>query len=372
MKRRVTGTTSRLLDKVLTAFDEVEVRWALLRGRASLGVPGRDVDLLIARDDLGAVEDVVFGMGGVALPRALHPWHRFYILEDRESGSRLTLDVVNELIYSRQRQLHSGLETTCLERRRREGVLYLLDPTDMFWTVLLHCLLDKQLVTERRSAELEAVVARVSRPSPGEEFFEGLCPPVWSADRALEAVAAQDWDGLAMLGLQMSSPIQTAAQTASPAGSSRLRRALRRAARAVYPVVWRGAGLGVVPHILDVAERASVDVIVVSLRRRPGICAVLLVVADEQMRPLVASMREHHYRPVVAGWNRLTHVGLERVRAVAPSQLALSGPTWEEIRLSSSPMPGRMHCRRASTGMSLLVTATAVSGTHQQTRDRST
>jgi hypothetical protein len=79
MKRRVIGTTG-LLDDVLIAFDRAEIRWALLRGRAGLGLTGRDVDLLVAGDDIGSIEDVVFGLGGVALPRSLNPCHRFYIL----------------------------------------------------------------------------------------------------------------------------------------------------------------------------------------------------------------------------------------------------------------------------------------------------
>jgi hypothetical protein len=378
VKRRVIGTT-RLLDSVLTAFDGAEVRWALLRGRAGLGMPGRDVDLLIAGDDMGSVEDVVFGMGGLALPRALHPWHRFYILEDPESGERVTLDVVSELIYSRQLQIPSGLETSCLERRRKDGALYVLDPTDMFWTVLLHCILDKQSVTERRSAELEAVVPKVGRPSRGEEFFEGLCPPGWSADRALESVAVHDWDALSRLGRQLSSRPQPAAQPSveepslfgEPAGPRVRRRAaivaaprrmVRAAARVIYPAVWRRAGLGVTPHILDVLETVAVDATVVSLRRRPGICEVVLLIADEQKRRLLVPMQEHHYRRAVGGWIRATRVGLERIRTVTPSQLALSSPAWQDMRLSSSPMPGRTYCRRASAGTTLLVTAMAVSG----------
>jgi thymidylate kinase len=373
------GTTS-LLDEVLIAFDRAEVRWALLRGRAGLGVAGRDVDLLIAGDDIVSAEDVVFAMGGVALPRAMHPWHRFFILPDPQTGERVALDVVSELIYSRRLQIPSGLETTCLDRRRKDAGVYVLDPTDMFWTVLLHCLLDKDSVTARRRAELEGVVEKVIRPSPGEAFFGELCPPGWSADRALEAVTAHDWDGLAMLGLQMSSRSGPVAQTVSPVGSSlpgeaapararrtarvasSLRRIMRLAARAIYPVVWRRAGLGVTPHALDVADAASVDVVVVSLRRRPGTCEVVLLVGDEQKHRLVMSMQEHHYRRAVGGWNRVTHVGLERIRVVSPSQLALSGPAWEDVRLSSSPMPGRIHCRRASTGLSLLVAAMAASG----------
>ena len=360
MRTRVAGTTS-LLELVLAGLDGAEVRWALLRGRASLGVSGRDVDLLIAGDDMDTVEDVVFGMGGLALPRSTHPWHRFYILEDPESGERVALDVVNELIYGRRLQIHSGLETTCLDRRRRDGAIHVLDPTDMFWTVLLHCVLDKQSVTERRRAELDGVVAKLSRPSRAEEFFEKVCPPGWSADRALESVAAHDWDALAGLGRQICSGPGGARVGRVDSIVAAPRRMLRTAARAIYPVVWRGAGLGVTPHILDVVEAASVDAIVVSLRRRPGLCEVVLLIADEQQHGLLSALKEHHYRRAIGGWNRATRVGLERVRTMSPSRLALSSPAWEDIRLCSSPMPGRAHCRRASAGAALLVTTIAVS-----------
>jgi hypothetical protein len=379
MKRRVIGTTG-LLDDVLIAFDRAEIRWALLRGRAGLGLTGRDVDLLVAGDDIGSMEDVVFGLGGVALPRALHPWHRFYILEDPESGEHVALDVVSELVYSRRLQIPSGLESICLDRRRKDGALYVLDPTDMFWTVLLHCVIDKQSVNERRSAELEGVVQKVSRPSPGEVFFEGLCPPGWSADRALAAVVVHDWNALAILGRQIYSRLRSAAPKSAKDGPSTgrdvaagpvrrtasivsaPRRMVRTAARVLYPVVWRRAGFGVTPHILDVVETASVDATVVSLRRRLGICEVVLLIADEHKHRLHLALRQHHYWRAAGGWNRATHVGLERIRAVSPSELALSNSAWQDMRHSSSPMPGRTFCRRASAGTTLLVTAMTVSG----------
>jgi thymidylate kinase len=370
--------TLGLLGRVLAAFDAAEIRWALLRGRAGLGTAGHDVDLLVAGDDIGSAEDVIFAAGGVAVPRPRPHWHRFYVLQDPDSGQRIVLDLVSELIYGRRLPVSSGLETACLDRRRQDGALHVLEPTDMFWTVLLHCLLDKSSVTERRRAELRDLLGTVARPSPGEDFFEALCPPGWSAERALDAVAAGQWSALTGLGRQVADrPLPAASAFANgsrrPEGtasrSSRLLasavraagRGARLATRAIYPVVWRRAGLGVTPRILDVAEQARVDATVVSLRRRPGVRAVDLLVADEQVGRLAGSMRRDHYLRVFGRWNRVTEVGLERVRVISPSSLGLSAAVLEDIRLASSPMPGRVNCRRASAGTTLAVTATTVS-----------
>jgi hypothetical protein len=380
MGQRFTATTG-LVERVMAAFDQAEIRWALLRGRAGLGVAGRDMDLLVDGDEVGAMEDALFALGGVGLPRRMHPWHRNYVLENRDAGGRVTLDVVSQLIYNRRLQIRSGLETACLDRRRRDGAVSVLDPTDLFWTVLLHCLLDKQSVNERRSLELENALQQVCRPSPGEEFFEALCPPGWSADRALASVASRDWQALVGLGRQFSSEPLPAPRSTSPgaprsdpASAQVRRRALgvvappriaRTAARHIYPLAWRRAGLGVVPHILDVVESVSVDAIMVSLRRRPGVHELVILIPDERTHPLLLAMRQHDYWRAAGRWNRVTSVGIERVHLISPSQLSLSIPAWQDIRLSSTPMPGRLSCRRASAGAALLVAAsTAATAQH--------
>jgi hypothetical protein len=353
--------TNPLLRRVLAALDDTEVRWVLLRGRAGLALPGRDVDLLVSADDLGSLEDVVFDHGGMALPRSMHPWHRFYVLEDPQSGNSIKLDVVSQLVFSRELRIASGLESTCLERRRREDGLYVLDPTDMFWTVLLHCVLDKQEVNQRRASELEAAVHVVNRPSPGEAFFEGLCPPGWSADRAVEAVRGRDWDSLALLGRQVvSRPMPSEVRRTAAIGAAP-RTMARAMARVIYPTVWRAAGLGATPQVLDVVDAVSVDATVVGLSRRPGVCEVSLLVPDEQKERLVAALQRKRYRYAAGGWNRVTKSGLERVRVFSAAQLPLPARAMEDIRSSSSPMHRRTHCRRASAGATVLVTATAAS-----------
>jgi thymidylate kinase len=350
---------------LFAALDGIGVRWALLRGRDGLDTSTRDVDLLVARDQLSSFEDVVFGMGGVALPARMHPWHRFYLLDDPGSGGVVKLDVVTELIYCRDRPMHSGLEAGCLDRRLNDGDVAVLADTDMFWTVLLHCLLDKQAINVRRQAELEATVDGVVRPSPGEAWFETLCPPGWTVERVLEAVRAHDWDALVPLGRQIVSSPAHSPDSSQPnsSGRSEAVRGVRRArsiatlsrrrttglARAAYPVLWRRAGLGDSPAVLDLAEAAAVDLLVSRLSRSPGIVEVDVLVCESQAEILLDALRDHRYRRLGRGWTRISARGTERVRVFSSSDLGMSAPAWEDLSRSASPMYQRTHSRRVTS-----------------------
>ena len=337
----MTGQTTPLLDRLFRDFNDTGVEWALLRGRATLGLPGRDVDLLVRREHLGAFEDILFDRRAVMLPVSTHPWHRFYLVPDQGSGTTVKLDVVTEVIYNRKRRIASHLEDGCLARRGRDGDLYVLDPTDMFWTVLLHCVLDKQQVTQRRAAELVTAADDLYRPSPGEEFLEGLCPQGWSADRAIGCVRDRQWTSLAALGREiLPEPERPTAETPARA-SSRTRRVIKAAERAAYPVLWRRAGLGTVPRVVDLIEAASVEGTILTVRRRPGVCEVELLVPAEQRARLQSELRRDHYLSVGGSWSRVPTVGLERVDLLCAPERA------EAVRRSSLPVAGRTHCRRA-------------------------
>lgn len=342
---RSTGI-GELLRAVLAALDAAEVRWALLRGRADLGSAGHDVDLLVARDDVAAAEDVVFGFGGVALPMPSPPWHRFYVLTDPASGAEAVLDVVCELVYGRRILLHSGLETVCLDRGTREAGLSVLDPADAFWTILLHSLLDKDTVTEQRRAELRALLDAGARPSPCRTFVEAICPPGWSPERVLAGVAEEEWTLLSHVGRLIVGPRPGSRRSALVA----LRAAMARPLRALYAFGWRRAGLGVTPHVLDVAERTPVDDVLLDVRRRPWRCDVRLLVPDAQTHRLADALREDHYLGVLGAWVRPTTVGVERVRVIPSSTVGLSADAWWDLWLSSPSVPGRLHTRRASAG----------------------
>jgi thymidylate kinase len=361
------------LCSLFAALDGIGVRWALLRGRDGLGSSARDVDLLVARDQLSSFEDVVFALGGVALPARMHPWHRFYVLDDPASGEGVKLDVVTELIYHRDRPLHSGLETGCLDRRVHDGDVTVLADTDMFWTVLLHCLLDKQAINERRRSELEATVDGVVRPSPDEAWFETLCPPGWTVERVLDSVRAGDWDSLVGLGRRIVTDPADAQEFSGshPAETNRTLPVLREArsiatssrrrtaglARAAYPVLWRRAGLGASPGVLDLAEATAVDVLVTRLARRPGIVEVDVLVCGSQATTLLDALRDHGYRRLGSRWTRLTAKGTERVQVVTSADSAMSVSGWEDLRQSALPMYQRLHSRRLTKERAPLVQA---------------
>ncbi len=343
----------RLLASVFDGLDRAGVRWVLLRGRSTLGVPGGDVDLLVDGRHLDSFEDVVLERGAFVLPsfrldrRRRPSWHRFYVLTDPASGVSVKLDVVTRLVYGRGRQVPSGLETGCLERRVDDGGVQVLDPTDAFWTVLLHCLLDKGKVNEPRAADLAAVVDRVRRPSEGEEFFQSLCPESDTAEQALTLVRRGDRAALGELGARMLGTGTGTGTGSAPAGSggsgAASSSAVRRLAEATYPVLWRRVGLGVVPRVLDLVEDGSVEGTVLSLRRRPALCDVLLLTPAEQRDRLAALLRADRYVPAGGRWHRLTGHGLERVRLVDHNDVAGG----DSVRTSSLPVAGRTTCRRA-------------------------
>jgi len=182
------------MDQVFRALDDRGVRWSLLRGGADLEHLERDVDLLVAGDDLPTFQEVVADLGGVPLPGWLQSWHRFYWFRPPTlTRPGLTLDVVTALIYGRDGRLPTDLAEGCLQRRVRRGSVYEMAPTDTFWTVLLHCLLDKGDVKERRARELEAALPGLVRPSEGEAVAERICPEGWTPDRLVECVREGAW-----------------------------------------------------------------------------------------------------------------------------------------------------------------------------------
>jgi hypothetical protein len=203
---KISKESSSLLDEVFAELDLQEIRWSVLRGAADLENLERDVDLLVASQDLVNFEEVVIRLGGAPLPKSLHGWHRFYwFRRGRLADPGLTLDVVSTLKYGRGGQVATDLAPGCLERRVRAGSRYELAPTDSFWTVMLHCLLDKGEVKERRAHELEEALPSLMRPSDGEAAVAALCPEGWSADRLIESVRRGDWQSINGLAASLSS-----------------------------------------------------------------------------------------------------------------------------------------------------------------------
>ena len=242
-----------LLQQLFDELNQRRVLWCVVRGGADLENRERDVDLLVASHDLRAFQEAVVRLGGVPLPSWLQGWHRFYWFRPTAlTRPGLTLDVVSALIYGRDGRVRTDLAAGCLERRVRSGGVYEMAPTDAFWTVLLHCLLDKGEVKERRARELEAALPHLVRPSDGEAVAADVCPPDWAPDRLIECVRTGDWDSISTLAATLKPGPSDAGSTANYetgiAKSETIRSAKRRlprrnslggnAAKVAYAEVW--------------------------------------------------------------------------------------------------------------------------------------
>jgi hypothetical protein len=125
--------------------------------------------------------------------------HRFFFTYDGRTDSWIKLDVVTELAYGPSFSLRTRAEEGCLARRQERGVVAILAPDDAFWTLLLHGLLDKQTLGEKRSARLHALAGAARTDGQLAGIVEEVCPVGWTAERVIRAVRSQDWRALANL-----------------------------------------------------------------------------------------------------------------------------------------------------------------------------
>jgi hypothetical protein len=348
-----------LLRALFRALDQDGVQWCLLRGEGALAAPTGDVDLLISGDHMLAAEEVIFSLGYAALPRHRGSWHRFYLLRDPSSGQQLKLDVVVRLVFGRAPAIASHLESSCLEHRTTVDGVQRLDRTDEFWTVALHCMLDKGGVSERRAAELTALISQVQRPSEGERFVAR----VFGADAPgalLVAIANGDWAAVAAGGWSA----QRCQQGLSPNyrdGPGRSRRLLwsvaLNAARIVYPALWRGLGLGAKPAVASVVDGCGVDVAVLDIHRRPFLTVVSMVLPDGERPILELALRQNRFRPRRGAWVRMTPRRLERVLFDVTSQLVPSGAAECHVFAGARAVHGCSHWFILAPSVRLLLAA---------------
>jgi thymidylate kinase len=216
-----------LLADVFAALDAAEIRWCLLRGEAVLASPSGDVDLLVDPSQIAAVEVALAPLAVVPIDKWGGGVHRSFLGYHAPTDQWIDLDVEPELVYGPHASflvnwalpsLRTGVAAGCLARRRREGGVWVLDPDDAFWALLLHCIVDKGLVAERHRGRLSELA---SVASPSGEFGElvGMhCPPGWDAARMIDAAAAGDWDELVAVGAELPRHATAARPLATRAG----------------------------------------------------------------------------------------------------------------------------------------------------------
>jgi thymidylate kinase len=151
-----------LTRRVLAGLDDAGITWALLRG----GTGGGDVDVLVDAAHLATASAVMARHGLITLPAYGRGTHTFFLGLDTSTGSWVEFDVVTDLSFGRRTEFRTAAAPACLARRRREDGVWALDPEDQYWTLLLHCVLDKRDFAGRHLRRLQALQPAASWESP--------------------------------------------------------------------------------------------------------------------------------------------------------------------------------------------------------------
>jgi thymidylate kinase len=198
MALAVASDTSALIERTFGALDDAGVTWCRLRG--AYGEPGsdrgEDLDLLVDRAHLQRADSAVRRLGFARLPTWGRGAHRFYLAYDSDCDCWLKVDLDADISYGRYEQLRTGTAAGCLARRERHAGGWRLSPDDAFWTLLLHCLLDKRAFRPAHQYELSKLADAAVETSDLARLAAGACPADWSVARLRAAVQDRDWNAL--------------------------------------------------------------------------------------------------------------------------------------------------------------------------------
>lgn len=183
--------------RALEALERSSVQWCLLRGESELASPDGDVDLLVARGDMPRLREALAAAGYVPVRAWGRGSHRFFVHWDEQSSRRIKLDVVTELAYGRYQELRTASAADgCLARRRYVGPLVLLSPDDALWTLLLHCMLDREAFSVAQQERLLELAGEADCTSELGNVVDGAFAGRGESAALLELVQAEDWTAL--------------------------------------------------------------------------------------------------------------------------------------------------------------------------------
>lgn len=185
-----------LLRSSFAAFDSADVAWCVLRGEQEVRRPPGDVDLLISPLGYERARAILAANGFVRLPAHGRGSHSFFLTYDRATDHWLTVDVVTKLSYGPRFSLETHAEEACLRRRRPYGGLFVLHPDDAFWTLLLHCMLDKRQFEPHHAARLKELAPVASPNGWLASLVASVGPSEWPPDRILQSARRGEWGPL--------------------------------------------------------------------------------------------------------------------------------------------------------------------------------
>jgi len=178
------------------ALHDAGVRWCLLRGERRLASPPHDVDILVSQADLRRATEALASVGFAAVPTWARGSHRFFVGYEADAGGWLQIDAVTELAYGPQYAIQTDASAGCLKRRERIGPLTVLSGDDAFWTLLLHCVLDRRDIPGHQKERLKILASLATPSGQLARFVAGAAGPDWDPHRVLECVKAAEWAAL--------------------------------------------------------------------------------------------------------------------------------------------------------------------------------
>lgn len=191
------------LRQAFAALDEAKITYSLLRGFDELETRAgsNEVDLLVAPAHLSLLARSLAERGFVALPAWGHAPHYFYVAYDRANGVWFKFDVVTDLRYGQPfRTLRVDLSASCLRQRQKRDGTYVLSPADEFFTLFLHCLLDKGNFREARRDRLIELRQQMRRDESMAkkvvEYFTRYLSPACTWDELAKLIDADDWQAI--------------------------------------------------------------------------------------------------------------------------------------------------------------------------------
>jgi thymidylate kinase len=190
-----------VLRALFTELDDAGISWCVLRGEGQLDGTSRDVDLLVARSQIPQLSAVLehLRFGRIRTPG--HGVHSFFVTYHAATDKWIKLDVVIEIMFGPYQTVETDAADGILMRKEQREGIPLPAPSDAFWCLLLHCMLDKESIDSRHRDQLEQLVvaARESNPT-GAGILPADLGDRFRADDLLARVEVGAWQELEQVG----------------------------------------------------------------------------------------------------------------------------------------------------------------------------
>jgi thymidylate kinase len=188
-----------LLERTFDAFARADVRWCILRLPPHPGAHSGDIDLLFDSADARRLPSILDSLGYIQLPTRSRDAESHFLSYHLATDCWIWLHVVTDLCFGRAAALRTDVAAGCLARCERNGALTVLAPDDAFWSLLLHCLLDKGHIAPRHREGLQELSRMAQPDGVWTRVVERAHPDFWYPGSILESVHRGDWDTLERL-----------------------------------------------------------------------------------------------------------------------------------------------------------------------------